>query len=119
MTGEDDDIQNAMDKLTEQGQFSDFVKQLDALTDKLSVPGPDEEAFFEERQREGLGVGLDADGNLVNAAAVADDEERQRVDGQAGLDELDRGESVDLEEVLEKARAIVEDVEKTRSNEDE
>lgn len=72
MTGEDDDIQKSMEKLDESGKFSDFVKQLDALTDKLSVPGPNEEAFFEERQREGLGVGLDDDGNLVKAGAVAD-----------------------------------------------
>ncbi|CTQ47353.1 hypothetical protein [Roseibium aggregatum] len=69
---EDDDVQKSMDELTEQGNFSNFVKQLDALTDKLSVPGPNEEAFFEERQREGLGVGLDDDGNLVKAGAGAD-----------------------------------------------
>jgi predicted transcriptional regulator len=116
---EDDDIQKAMAKLEESGKFTDFVKRLNELTDELSVPGPNEDAVFEERWREGLGVGLDADGNLVNAGAVADDEEQQRVDVQAGLDELDRGESVDLEEVLDKARAIVEDVEKTPSQEDE
>jgi len=69
---EDDDVQKSMDELTEQGKFSDFVKKLDALTDKLSVPGPNEEAFFEERRRKGLGVGLDDDGNLVKAGAVVD-----------------------------------------------
>lgn len=69
---DDDDIQKAMAKLDESGKFSDFVKQLDALTDKLSVPGPNEEAFFEERQRNGLGVGLDDEGNLINADAVKD-----------------------------------------------
>ncbi|WP_186392851.1 MULTISPECIES: hypothetical protein [unclassified Pannonibacter] len=152
---EDDDIQKAMAKLEESGKFSDFVKQLDALTDKMAVPGPDEDAFFEERRRKGLGVGLDDDGNLVNAGDdihVAEEQLRAeiqvgledfrsgRVSNESvdqilddilrelddeiqqdarGLDELDRGESVNLEEVLEKARAIVADIEKTRSIEDE
>ena len=68
---EDDDVQKAMEKLDESGKFSDFVKQLDALTDKLSVPGPDKESFFEDRRRKELGVGLDDEGNLVGAGAIA------------------------------------------------
>lgn len=125
MSEDEDDVQKAMGQLSESGKFPEFIKKLDQLTEKLSVPGPDEVAFFEERRRKGLGVGLDDDGNLVNAAVgrfskqtVADIPDEIQQDAR-GLDELDRGESVDLEEVLEKARAIVEGVERTRSQEDE
>lgn len=40
---------------------------LDAFVEKMSKPGPREEAFFKERQQQGLGVGLDNAGNLVHA----------------------------------------------------
>lgn len=45
---------------------------LDSFTDVLAEPGPDEEAFFARRRRLGLGVGLDAAGNLVRAKAATD-----------------------------------------------
>ncbi len=41
---------------------------LDEFVEKMSKPGPHEEAKFEERRRYGLGVGLDAEGNLVHAS---------------------------------------------------
>lgn len=62
----DDDVQNRkMDELHESGDLPEFHKQLDAFMDKVQVPGPNEEAFFEERRRKGLGVGLDEYGNLT------------------------------------------------------
>ena len=41
---------------------------LDAFTAKMSEPSEQERAFFERRQKLGLGVGLDAGGNLVRAS---------------------------------------------------
>jgi len=41
---------------------------LDRFTDLMGEPGPEEEAFFANRRRRGLGVGLDEKGNLVHAA---------------------------------------------------
>jgi len=40
---------------------------LDGFTERMSQPGPQEEAFFARRRQLGLGVGLDAGGNLVRA----------------------------------------------------
>ncbi|MBA5779474.1 hypothetical protein H2509_20270 [Stappia sp. F7233] len=40
---------------------------LDSFTDAMAQPGPEEEAFFARRRQLGLGVGLDAAGNLVRA----------------------------------------------------
>jgi|SRR6056297_468573 len=40
---------------------------LDSFTDLMGEPGPEEEAFFADRRRRGLGVGLDENGNLVRA----------------------------------------------------
>ncbi|WP_282026293.1 TA system antitoxin ParD family protein [Limimaricola cinnabarinus] len=40
---------------------------LDRFTDLMGEPGPEEEAFFADRRRRGLGVGLDEEGNLVHA----------------------------------------------------
>ena len=40
---------------------------LDRFTDLMGEPGPEEEAFFADRRRRGLGVGLDEKGNLVHA----------------------------------------------------
>ena len=40
---------------------------LDRFTDLMGEPGPGEEAFFADRRRRGLGVGLDENGNLVRA----------------------------------------------------
>lgn len=37
----------------------------DRLIEKMGQPGPAEEAFFARRRKLGLGVGLDAAGNLV------------------------------------------------------
>jgi hypothetical protein len=68
MNEDGDDVQKAMEKLGDTGKLSEPPNKLDALTDKMAVPGPNEEAFFEERRRKGLGVGLDDDGNLVNAS---------------------------------------------------
>jgi hypothetical protein len=38
---------------------------LDSFVDKMGQPGSDEDAFFARRRQLGLGVGLDAAGNLV------------------------------------------------------
>ena len=38
---------------------------LDSFIEKMGQPGSDEEAFFARRRQLGLGVGLDAAGNLV------------------------------------------------------
>ena len=54
-----------MKQLEDRGKIPDFVKELDDLADKLSAPGPKEEAVFEERRKKGLGVGLDENGKLV------------------------------------------------------
>ncbi|ETW11000.1 hypothetical protein ATO8_19304 [Roseivivax marinus] len=40
---------------------------LDRFTDLMGETGPAEEAFFADRRRRGLGVGLDEKGNLVHA----------------------------------------------------
>jgi len=40
---------------------------LDRFTDLMGEAGPAEEAFFADRRRRGLGVGLDEKGNLVHA----------------------------------------------------
>ena len=45
---------------------------LDSFTDTMAEPGPEEEAFFARRRQLGLGVGLDAAGNLVHAGAKRD-----------------------------------------------
>jgi hypothetical protein len=43
---------------------------LAAFTEKMDEASPEEEAFWERRRRLGLGVGLDADGNLIYARAT-------------------------------------------------
>ena len=40
---------------------------LDSFTAAMAQPSPEEEAFFKNRRQLGLGVGLDASGNLVHA----------------------------------------------------
>lgn len=62
----DDDVQKSMEKLRADGKGSKLQKNLDAFIDKVAAPGPNEEAFFEERRRKGLGVGLDENGNLIS-----------------------------------------------------
>lgn len=44
---------------------------LDAFTEKMSAPSPSEQAFFAQRRKLGLGVGLDAAGNLIHAGPDA------------------------------------------------
>lgn len=44
---------------------------LDAFTTKMAEPTADEQAFFTRRKMFGLGVGLDAGGNLVYAKGDA------------------------------------------------
>lgn len=44
---------------------------LDAFSEAMAEPGRDETAFFARRRKLGLGVGLDADGNLVYAKSSA------------------------------------------------
>ena len=39
----------------------------DRFTDLMGELGPEEEAFFADRRRRGLGIGLDEEGNLVRA----------------------------------------------------
>ena len=68
----DDDVQKTMENLQGDGKGPKLQKNLDAFIDKIAAPGPNEEAFFEERRRKGLGVGLDENGNLIS--------ERDRVD---------------------------------------
>ncbi|MEN7537291.1 ParD-like family protein [Aurantiacibacter flavus] len=43
---------------------------LDSFVEKMTQPGPDEDAFFARRQQLGLGIGLDAAGNLVREKAT-------------------------------------------------
>lgn len=43
---------------------------LDRFVEKMGQPGPDEEAWFTGRRKLGLGVGLDAAGNLVREKAA-------------------------------------------------
>lgn len=38
---------------------------LDSFVEKMGLPGPNEESFFARRRQLGLGVGLDAAGNLI------------------------------------------------------
>ena len=42
------------------------------FVEKMSEPGPDEEAFFEGLRTSGRAVGLDGDGELTHAEARAD-----------------------------------------------
>lgn len=48
---------------------------LDAFTEKMGHPTEAEQAFFTRREQLGLGVGLDADGNLVRASRKDDAQE--------------------------------------------
>ena len=43
---------------------------LDSFVEKMRQPGSDEDAFFARRRQLGLGVGLDAAGNLVREKAT-------------------------------------------------
>jgi len=43
---------------------------LDGFVEKMGRPGSDEDAFFARRRQLGLGVGLDAAGNLVRQKAT-------------------------------------------------
>jgi hypothetical protein len=43
---------------------------LDSFVEKMGKPGSDEDAFFARRRQLGLGVGLDAAGNLVREKAT-------------------------------------------------
>ncbi|MGS4987506.1 hypothetical protein ACVDG9_06030 [Roseibium sp. RP-7] len=72
MNEDDDDVLKAMEKLGDTGKLPEPPNKLDMLTEKMAVPGPNEEAFFEERRRKGLGVGLDDDGELVSCGNIAD-----------------------------------------------
>ncbi|MEE4013441.1 hypothetical protein V1T76_15320 [Roseibium sp. FZY0029] len=67
MNEDGDDVRKAMEKLGDTGRLPEPQNKLDTLTDKMAVPGPNEEAFFEERRRKGLGVGLNDDGKLIDA----------------------------------------------------
>lgn len=42
---------------------------LDSFVEKMGQSGPDEDAFFARRRQLGLGIGLDAAGNLVREKA--------------------------------------------------
>lgn len=57
---------------------------LDGFVEKMGQPRPDEEAYFARRRRLGLGVGLDAAGNLVRekppAAHETDDDRAGRAE---------------------------------------
>lgn len=44
---------------------------LDDFVEKMSKPGPREETFFKERQKQRLGVGLDPAGSLVRASGAS------------------------------------------------
>lgn len=43
------------------------AQYLDALMDAVSIPTPEQEAFFRHRREHGLGVGLNEAGELVGA----------------------------------------------------
>lgn len=45
---------------------------LESFTGTMARPGPEEEAVFARRRQLGLGVGLDAAGNLVRAEAKSE-----------------------------------------------
>lgn len=45
----------------------EFAVWLEAFGAKMSKPTPEEEAFFAERRRRGLGIGITKDGRLVRA----------------------------------------------------
>ncbi|MFC2970186.1 hypothetical protein [Acidimangrovimonas pyrenivorans] len=57
------------DVLLEMSDLSEEEKSfwLAMFTDAMKVPGPGEEAFFAQRQKCGLGVGLDGVGRLAYA----------------------------------------------------
>ena len=44
------------------------IDWLDDFVEKMSQPGPNEEAHFAERRKRGVGVSLDAAGEIVRAA---------------------------------------------------
>lgn len=50
-------------------QEEEAIAWLDAFTEKMSVPSPNEQAFHTERRRLGRGVGLDPAGKLIRANA--------------------------------------------------
>jgi len=43
---------------------------LDSFVEKMEQPGPDEKSYFARRRQLGLGVGLDATGNLIREEAA-------------------------------------------------
>jgi len=45
---------------------------LDSFVEKMGQPGSDEEDFFSRRRQVGLGVGLDAAGNIVRAKTAGE-----------------------------------------------
>ncbi|MDE2410324.1 MAG: ParD-like family protein [Sphingomonadales bacterium] len=45
---------------------------LDSFVEKMGQPGPDEKSHFADRQQLGLGVGLDAAGNLIREKTVSE-----------------------------------------------
>ena len=58
----------AKDTQTASDRDAERVVWVNRMIELWSKPGPGEEAFFAERRRLGLGVGLDENGNLVHAA---------------------------------------------------
>ncbi len=58
-----------LDGQRETTELTDEEKEvwLDGFAEAMARPGPDEETFFARRRQLGLGVGLDAGGNLVRA----------------------------------------------------
>lgn len=55
---------------------AEYTAWSDRFIELMSKPGPNEEAFFAERRRLGLGVGLDENGNLVRAADLKKADEK-------------------------------------------
>ena len=68
MADDDKDVEKAMKQLEDRGKIPDFVKELDDLADKLSAPGPKEEAVFEELRIMCVGVWLVEYGKLVKVS---------------------------------------------------
>lgn len=62
-----DDIMAALVGDIETTNLTDEEKDvwLDGFVEKMGRPGSDEDAFFARRRQLGLGVGIDAAGNLV------------------------------------------------------
>ncbi|HSV51918.1 MAG TPA: hypothetical protein VLJ57_07370 [Burkholderiaceae bacterium] len=63
-------VERALKGLESVDDLSDNEQEmfLDGLSSRMKTPGPDEDAFWADRQKRGLGVGMDNSGNPVYGA---------------------------------------------------